>query len=171
MIPVGCRSLTGSTMWTPATRRQHSREGLRYETDLTDAEWALIEPHMPKPRIRGRPREWPLREVLNAIFYVLRGGVAWRLLPNDLPPSESPPIRSASPFTPADGWSRGSSPGSAETGGSGKTRKQPSPRPRLPLRRLSHAPHTPIGPPVRWVIWGPGLRVAAPFGMLERGPC
>ena len=46
------------------TRRQHSREGLRYETDLTDAEWALIEPHMPKPRIRGRPREWPLREVV-----------------------------------------------------------------------------------------------------------
>src|SRR3954451_7923552 len=83
---MGCRSLTGSTMWTPATRRQHSREGLRYETDLTDAEWALIEPHMPKPRNRGRPREWPLREVLNAIFYVLRGGVAWRLLPNDLPP-------------------------------------------------------------------------------------
>ena len=41
------------------TRRQHSREGLRYETDLTDAEWALIEPHMPKPRIRGRPRECP----------------------------------------------------------------------------------------------------------------
>src|SRR3954451_7330913 len=73
-------------MWTPATRRQHSREGLRYETDVTDAEWALIEPHMPQPRIRGRPREWPLREVLNAIFYVLRGGVSWRLLPNDLPP-------------------------------------------------------------------------------------
>ena len=73
-------------MWTPATRRQHSREGLRYETDLTDAEWALIEPFMPRPRARGRPREWPLREVMNAIFYVLRGGVAWRLLPNDLPP-------------------------------------------------------------------------------------
>jgi hypothetical protein len=35
----------------------------------SDAEWALIEPHMPKPRIRGRPREWPLREVLNGIFY------------------------------------------------------------------------------------------------------
>ncbi len=73
-------------MWTPTTRRQHSRDGLRYETDLTDAEWALIEPHMPKPRARGRPREWPLREVMNAVFYVLRGGVAWRLLPNDLPP-------------------------------------------------------------------------------------
>src|SRR3954454_18331704 len=73
-------------MWTPATRRQHSRDGLRYETDLTDAEWALIEPLMPEPNQRGRPREWPLREVMNAIFYVLRGGVAWRLLPNDLPP-------------------------------------------------------------------------------------
>ena len=73
-------------MWTPTTRRQHSRAGLRYETDLTDAEWALIEPHMPPPCGCGRPREWPLREVLNAIFYVLRGGITWRLLPNDLPP-------------------------------------------------------------------------------------
>ena len=41
---------------------------------------------MPEPNQRGRPREWPLREIMNAIFYVLRGGVAWRLLPNDLPP-------------------------------------------------------------------------------------
>jgi transposase len=73
-------------MWTPSTRRQHSRDGLRYETDLTDAEWALIEPFMPEPNERGRPRAWPLREILNAIFYVLRGGIAWRLLPNDLPP-------------------------------------------------------------------------------------
>ena len=73
-------------MWTPATRRQHSRDGLRYETDLTDAEWSLIEPLMPAPHERGRPRAWPLREVLNAIFYVLRGGIAWRLLPNEFPP-------------------------------------------------------------------------------------
>ena len=73
-------------MWTPTTRRQHSRDGLRYETDLTDAEWALVEPLMPGPNPRGRPRAWPLREIINAIFYVLRGGVAWRLLPNDLPP-------------------------------------------------------------------------------------
>ena len=73
-------------MWTPATRRQHSREGLRYETDLTDAEWAVIEPLMPAPKLRGRPRAWPLREIINAIFYVLRGGVAWRLLPNEFPP-------------------------------------------------------------------------------------
>src|SRR5918992_5894322 len=73
-------------MWTPTTRRQHSRDHLRYETDLTDAEWALIEPLMPAPKPLGRPWAWPLREIMNAIFYVLRGGVAWRLLPNDLPP-------------------------------------------------------------------------------------
>jgi transposase len=73
-------------MWTPATRRQHSRDGLRYETDLTDAEWVVIKPLMPEPRQRGRPRAWPLREIVNAIFYVLRGGIAWRLIPKDLPP-------------------------------------------------------------------------------------
>ena len=73
-------------MWTPATRRQHSRDDLRYVTDLTDAEWALMETLMPEPKPRGRPWAWPLREIMNAILYVLRGGVAWRLLPNDLPP-------------------------------------------------------------------------------------
>ncbi len=76
-------------MWTPATRRQHSRNGLRYETDLTDAEWAVVEPLMPKAKARGRPREWPVREILNAIFYVLRGGITWRLLPSDLPPKST----------------------------------------------------------------------------------
>ena len=67
-------------MWTPATRRQQSRDGLRYETDLTDAEWAGIEPSRELAQ-RGRPRAWPLRETVNAIFYVLRGGIAWRLIP------------------------------------------------------------------------------------------
>ena len=73
-------------MWTPTTRRQHSRASLRYETDLTDAEWAVIAPLMPKPTRCGRPPVWPMREILNAIFYVLRGGIAWRLIPKDLPP-------------------------------------------------------------------------------------
>src|SRR3982751_5840464 len=68
-------------MWTPATRRQHSRAGLRYETDLTDAEWAVIAPLMPEPAACGRPAMWTTREILNAIFYVLRGGIAWRLIP------------------------------------------------------------------------------------------
>ena len=54
--------------------------------DLSDDEWALLEPLLHEPHGRGRPREWPLREVLNAIFDVLRGGVTWRLLPSDLPP-------------------------------------------------------------------------------------
>jgi transposase len=76
-------------MWTPTTRRHYSREGLRYETDLTDAEWAVIEPLLPEPLGQGRPRVWPRREIMNAIFYVLRGGIAWRLLPTDLPPKST----------------------------------------------------------------------------------
>ncbi len=67
---------SASKSWTPIhTRRQHSRDGLRYETDLTDAEWRLIEPYLPAPCNRGRRRRWPLREILNAIFYVMRGGM------------------------------------------------------------------------------------------------
>lgn len=73
-------------MWSPTTRRHHNRAGLRYETDLTDAEWAVIGPLMPGPAPCGRPPLWTMREILNAIFYVLRGGIAWRLIPKDLPP-------------------------------------------------------------------------------------
>lgn len=63
-------------MWTPATRRQHSRAGLRYETDLTDGEWRLVAPMLPAPKRTGRPVSWLLREIVNAIFYMMRGGVA-----------------------------------------------------------------------------------------------
>lgn len=73
-------------MWTPTSRAQHSRAGLRYGTDLTDAEWAVLEPLLPPACGRGRPRHWPLREVVNAILYVLRGSCPWRVLPKDLPP-------------------------------------------------------------------------------------
>ena len=73
-------------MWTPTTRTQHSREGLRYQTDLTDAEWAVIAPHLPREGKTGRPRSWPMREIINGIFYVMRAGCPWRLLPTDLPP-------------------------------------------------------------------------------------
>ena len=72
-------------MWTPTTRRQPSRDDLRCETNWTDAEWAVIAPLLPAPCRRGRPRTC-LRAVVNAIFYVLRGGITWRLLPTDLPP-------------------------------------------------------------------------------------
>jgi putative transposase len=57
-----------------------------YQTDLSDAEWSYIEPYLPIPKAPGRPRVHPLREVLNAIFYIVRSGCAWRLLPNDFPP-------------------------------------------------------------------------------------
>jgi transposase len=54
--------------------------------DLTDAEWEIIAPFMPPPAKTGRPRQWTMREMMNAIFYVLRAGCAWRLLPKDFPP-------------------------------------------------------------------------------------
>jgi putative transposase len=58
-----------------------------YPTDLSDAEYAKIEPHISQPKTnRGRKRVHPIRELLNAIFYVLRTGCAWRMLPHDLPP-------------------------------------------------------------------------------------
>ena len=57
-----------------------------YQTDLSDAEWSYIEPHLPTPKAPGRPRVHPLREILDAIFYILRSGCAWRLLPHDFPP-------------------------------------------------------------------------------------
>lgn len=69
-------------MWAPAARWQHSRAGLRYASDLTDAEWAVLEPLLPPAPRRGRRRAWPEREIVNAIFYVLRAGCAWRLLPS-----------------------------------------------------------------------------------------
>lgn len=73
-------------MWTPATRAQHTRVAKRYQTDLSDAEWRLIATLLPIPGMTGRRREWPMREIVNAIFHVLRGGITWRLLPKDFPP-------------------------------------------------------------------------------------
>jgi len=57
-----------------------------YSTDLSDAEWACLEEHLPAPKIGGRPRAHPVREILDAVFYVVRGGCAWRLLPHEFPP-------------------------------------------------------------------------------------
>jgi putative transposase len=56
-----------------------------YPTDLSDAEWTYIELHMPAPKQHGRPRIHSPREILDAIFYVLRSGCQWRLLPHDFP--------------------------------------------------------------------------------------
>src|SRR5258707_15398933 len=56
-----------------------------YDTDLTDASWALIAPMLPAARRGGRPRKINIRAVLNAIFYLLRTGCQWRLLPREFP--------------------------------------------------------------------------------------
>ncbi len=56
-----------------------------YPTDLSDAEWNYIKPHMPAPKGYGRPRTHDLREILNAVFYFLKSGCQWRLLPHDFP--------------------------------------------------------------------------------------
>ena len=58
----------------------------RYDTDLTDAQWEVLAPLIPEARSGGRPRKATSRELVNAILYFLRAGVAWRLLPHDLPP-------------------------------------------------------------------------------------
>src|SRR5919112_5185595 len=57
-----------------------------YQTDLSDAECSYIEPHLPTPEASGRPRVHTLREIVDAIFYVVHSGCAWRLLPHDFPP-------------------------------------------------------------------------------------
>ena len=57
-----------------------------YSTDLTDQQWQILKPLIPTPKAGGRPRTVNIREVVNAIFYILAGGCAWRLMPHDLPP-------------------------------------------------------------------------------------
>lgn len=58
----------------------------RYPSDLTDDEWAILEPLIPPPKPGGRHRSVDMREVVNGIFYILRGGIPWRFLPKEFPP-------------------------------------------------------------------------------------
>ena len=57
-----------------------------YPSDLSDAEWAVVEPHVPTVLSGGRPARWSRREIINGILYVVREGAHWRALPHDLPP-------------------------------------------------------------------------------------
>ncbi len=57
-----------------------------YPTDLTDRQWRRLEPAIPAAKPGGRPRSADMREIMNAILYVLRNGIAWRALPHDFPP-------------------------------------------------------------------------------------
>src|SRR5450432_624128 len=72
--------------WTEITRREYRRDGLRYASDLTAAEWELLTPFMPAPSRIGRPRETDLRAVVNAILYMASTGCQWRQLPKEFPP-------------------------------------------------------------------------------------
>jgi transposase len=76
-------------MWTVEQRQAHDRAGLRYPSDLTAEEWALVEPFIPPAKRGGRKRTVDVREVLNGIFYVLATGCQWRALPTDLPPKST----------------------------------------------------------------------------------
>ncbi len=73
-------------MWTVENRGRYDRSGLRYPSDLTDAEWALIAPLIPGSKRGGNKRTVDLREVVNGLMYVLSTGCQWRALPKDLPP-------------------------------------------------------------------------------------
>jgi transposase len=72
--------------WTEAARREYRRNCPRYASDVTDREWALIEPFLPGPKRFGRPRTTNLREVINAIFYMATTACQWCQLPKDFPP-------------------------------------------------------------------------------------
>ena len=76
-------------MWKPEHRLAANRRGLRYPSDLTDAEWAIVAAMIPPGRHGGRRRSVNVREVLNGIFYVLWTGCQWKALPKDLPPKST----------------------------------------------------------------------------------
>jgi|TARA_B100000315_G_scaffold234152_1_gene247927 transposase len=81
--------MEGCLMWTPKNRALYERKAARYPSDLTDDEWALIDPLIPPAKHGGRRRKVDLREVVNGVLYVLATGCQWRALPRDLPPKST----------------------------------------------------------------------------------
>jgi transposase len=76
-------------MWTVENRARYDRTRLRYPSDLTDAEWALAKPEIPRAKRGGNKRTVEIREVLNGLMYVLSTGCQWRAMPKDLPPKST----------------------------------------------------------------------------------
>ena len=70
-------------MWTELHRKTYERVGARYPSDMTDGEWARLEPLIPAAKPGGRPRTTNMRKAINAILYLLRTGCPWRYLPRD----------------------------------------------------------------------------------------
>jgi putative transposase len=73
-------------MWTRENRARYDRSKLRYESDLTDAEWDLVAPLIPPAKHGGTKRTVDMREIVNGIMYILTTGCQWRAIPKDLPP-------------------------------------------------------------------------------------
>jgi transposase len=73
-------------MWTVENRARYDRSRLRYPSDLTDDEWALVKPEIPRAKRGGNKRSVDVREVINGLMYVLSTGCQWRAIPKDLPP-------------------------------------------------------------------------------------
>ena len=73
-------------MWTVENRARYDSSKLRYPSDLTDEEWALARPEIPRVRRGGNKRTVDIREVMNGLMYVLSTGCQWRAIPKDLPP-------------------------------------------------------------------------------------
>jgi transposase len=73
-------------MWTSKNRGRYDRSRLRYPSDVTDQEWALVEPLIPPAKRGGNRRHVVVREVINGLMYILRTGCQWRAIPKDLPP-------------------------------------------------------------------------------------
>lgn len=72
--------------WTDIARAEHNRDRLRFPSDLTDREWAVVAPMIPAPRRGGRPRTTDMRDVMEAILFIASSGCPWRMLPGDFPP-------------------------------------------------------------------------------------
>ncbi len=76
----------GLPMWTQENRPRYNRDHLRYPSDLTDEEWAVIAPLIPPPRPGGGKRRTDMRAVVNGLMYILSTGCQWRYIPKDFPP-------------------------------------------------------------------------------------
>jgi len=76
----------GPPMWTKENRGRYDRSRLRYPSDLTDEEWALVKPLIPPAKRGGNRRHVDERAIVNALMYILSTGCQWRALPKDLPP-------------------------------------------------------------------------------------
>jgi transposase len=76
-------------MWTTENRGRYDRSRLRYPSDLTDGEWRLVEPLIPRGKRGGGKRTVVMREVVNGLMYILSTGCQWAALPRDLPPKST----------------------------------------------------------------------------------